>query len=187
MITFVATAYKETIDAHQFIASLILQKNPNWKCIIYCDEPNQYIKNTIEYFNDERIRYYQNEIPTKFWGHYNRLHALNNLVDTEFIIQTSIQDYYLPNTVSLISKFKNDYDFIYFNCVHNHFDYNVLDSQPIVAKIDWGSFAIRTEIAKKIGIKNLENNLTDGLFVVDCFKHEKLRYLKINRILTVHN
>jgi hypothetical protein len=48
MITFIATAYKETIDSYQFISSLMLQKNPNWECIIHCDEKNKYIEECVK-------------------------------------------------------------------------------------------------------------------------------------------
>lgn len=187
MITFVATAYNETIDSYQFISSLILQTNPNWKCIVYCDAPNEYIKKSIDFFNDNRISYIHNETPKKWWGHHNRNFALNNIVDTEFIIQTSIQDYYTPNTVELILNYSKNHDFIYFNCIHNHRKYDVLDSQPVIAGIDWGSFAVRTNIAKEIGYLHIEDSLADGKFVERCFKHNGLRPIKINKILTVHN
>lgn len=187
MITFVATAYKETVESFQFISSLLLQTNPNWKCIIYCDEPNEYVKKSIEFFNDSRITYYENVTAKKWWGHYNRHYALHNLVDTEFLIQTSIQDYYTPNTVELITNYIYDFDFIYYNCIHNHVKYDVLNSQPFIAKIDWGSFAIRTSIAKKINYRHIEDSLGDGKFVEDCFRFNGLRHIKLNKILTVHN
>lgn len=187
MVTFVATAYKETIDSYQFMSSLILQTNPNWKCIIYCDEPNEYIKNTVNFFNDKRFTYYENSNPKKWWGHYNRHYSLYNLVDSEFIIQTSIQDYYTPNTVDVIAHYTQNFDFIYFNCIHNHVNYDVLNSQPMIAKIDWGSFAIRTNIAKEVGYNHIEDSLGDGKFVEDCFRYRGLRHIKINKILTIHN
>jgi len=187
MITFVATAYNETIDTYQFISCLILQSNPNWKCLIYSDAPNEYIKKSIEFFNDNRISYFENKQPTKWWGHHNRKRALFEMVDTEFIIQTSIQDYYTPNTVELIYNLTNEYDFIYFNCIHNHFNYQILDSKPVVCRIDWGSFAVRTSIAKIVGYNYIEDDLTDGKFVEDCFRYPGLRHIKINQILTVHN
>ena len=48
MITFLSTAYEETIDSYQFISSLILQKNPNWQCIIHCDKKNDYIEDFLK-------------------------------------------------------------------------------------------------------------------------------------------
>lgn len=185
MVTFVATAYKETIDSYQFISSLLLQNDSRWKCIIYSDEYNEYIEKSVNFFNDQRIKLIFNEQPTKFWGHYNRQKTLE-LIDTEFVIQTSIQDYYLPITVSELLKYQ-DKDLVMFNCIHNHFHYNVLNSSPQIGRIDWGSFMIRTDFAKKIGINKPESNVCDGIFIENCLRIPNLKIEKINKILTVHN
>jgi hypothetical protein len=186
MITFLATAYKETVDSYQFISSLMLQKNPNWKCIIHCDEKNEYIEECVKFFNSDKITIINNETPTSFWGHYNRKKTLE-LIDTEFVIQTSIQDYYTPNTVSELMSNLIDCDMVMFNCIHNHFNYKVLDSIPIKCRIDWGSFVLRTDIAKKVGINQPESQYCDGIFVEECMKYPNIRTKKINKILTVHN
>lgn len=186
MITFLATAYKETIDAYQFISCLILQKNPKWRCIIHCDEKNSYIEESIKFFNDERISVVSNETPTGVWGHFNRQKTLND-VNTEYIIQTSIQDYYTPNSVEVLLNELGNCDMVIFNCIHNHFNYNVLDSQPVRDRVDWGSFVIKTDIAKKVGINHPLKTNCDGLFVEECVKYPNIRIKKINKILTVHN
>jgi hypothetical protein len=187
MVTFVATAHKETVDSYQFLSSLILQTDSRWKCIIYCDGRNEYIEKVVEVFNDDRISIFYSEEPKGFWGHYNRKYALDNLVDTEFVIQTSIQDYYLPITVGEILKLTSKYDFIMFNSLHNHISYKILDVEPIKCKIDWGMFAIKTSIAKQNGINNIENRYCDGVFVEECFRNFNLKSAKIHKILMIHN
>jgi len=117
MITFLVTAYKESIDVYQFVSCLILQKNPNWRCIIHCDERNDYIKTSVDFFNDGRIRLIFNESPTKYWGHFNRQKTLNE-VNTDYVIQTSIQDYYTPNTVDVLLTELKNCDMVLFNCIH---------------------------------------------------------------------
>lgn len=187
MITFVATAYEETVDAYCFTASLINQTDPRWKAVIYCDKPNPYIKQVVELLNDSRITYIENLEAKGKWGHYNRVEALNTLVDTEFILQTSIQDYYIPTTVGEILKYEKKADLIYFNCLHNHFNYETLNSQLRQCRIDWGSFAVRTSIAKKVGINHPESGVADGVFVEQLCKYPGLVAVKINKTLTVHN
>lgn len=187
MISFVVAAYKETIEADVLITSLRLQTNPNWECIIYCDEPNEYIKNYVEKCNDSRIRYFENEKSKGFWGHANRKFALENLVNGDFVLQASIQDYYLPITVECIDKLSKDFDFIYFNCIHHGFGYKILNSEPRVCAIDWGSFAVRTSLARNVGIKEVESRLTDGIFVENIFKKDNVKHYKINGVLTIHN
>lgn len=187
MLTFIATAHKETIEAHLFISSLILQTDPEWKCIIVCDGFNEYVENVVGLYKDSRIELFRTETPTGFWGHYNRIYALNKLVDTEFVIQTSIQDYYIPTAVKEICNASTNADFVYFNSLHNHFSYNELNTELKVCKIDWGNFAIRTSIARQVGIHHPESNTCDGQFVEKCAQVPNLRINKINKILTVHN
>jgi hypothetical protein len=186
MITFIATAYKETIDSYQFISSLMLQKNPNWECIIHCDEKNEYIEECVNFLKTDKIKLVYNDSSTGYWGHYNRKNSLD-LVKTEFVIQTSIQDYYTPNTVDELLLALTDCDMVMYNCVHNHLRYNVLDTIPKICKIDWGSFVLRTEIAKKVGINQPEHKWCDGIFVEECTKYPNIKIKKLNKILTVHN
>jgi hypothetical protein len=187
LITFIATAYKEKYDPYMLLASLLLQKDDRWNCIVYSDEPNPSIKSAVKHFKDKRIKLVENEVATGFWGHYNRKKALEEMVDSEFVIQTSIQNYYTPNTVSDLMEFLPNQDLIFFDCIHSHHKYNVQSSEPKISKIDWGSFAVRTSVAKQVGINNPESIVCDGIFVESCMKVKNLRYGKINKILTVHN
>lgn len=187
MITFVATAHKEKYDPYILISSLLLQKDSRWKCIVCCDGPNEDVDKCVSMFNDPRISVHTENNATGFWGHKNRKMALENLVDTDFIIQTSIQDYYIPTTVKEILKFYETFDLIYFNCLHHHINYEVLKSKVVVNKIDWGSFAVRTFIAKKVGIKDVTSSSCDGKFVENCLKYDGIRIIKIEKTLTVHN
>jgi hypothetical protein len=186
MITFVATAHNETTEAYLFISSLLLQTNPNWKCKIYCDKNNEYIKNVVNHFNDCRIEYFENEVNTGFWGHYNRIKSLNE-ISTEYFIQTSIQDYYLPITISEIYKYIDNQDILLFNCLHNHFKYDTLITNPIRCQVDWGTCVVKTEIAKKVGINHPESKICDGLFIEEFCKFPNIKLLKINKTLTIHN
>jgi hypothetical protein len=179
MVTFIATAYKEELEANTFINSLLLQTDPNWKCIVFADGGNEYIKTFINNINDPRIFYYESDKVKGCWGNANRKHALDWMVDTEFVVPgASIQDYYLPIVVEQINKYKSDYDFIYFDCIHHSLEYEVLNTKLKVGEIDWGSFALRTSIAKETDITDFCNHLTDGLFVERCLsKHPDLKHI----------
>lgn len=185
LVTFIATAYKESLQAYQFLVSLIQQTDIRWKCIVYLDHDNEEIKKIIQNLNDERISWVMSGKNTGFWGHYNRKNALNFLVNTEYIIQASIQDYYTPNTVADILKAYGT-DFIYFDCIHNHRNYDVLITTPKACLIDWGTMAVKTDFAKKVGINHPESSICDGLFAEECMLKNPTVY-KINKILLVHN
>ena len=190
MITFIATAYNEKYEINVFLFSLLTQTNKNWKCIVYCDGDNEYIKNTITNLNDDRVTYKSSENKKGYWGHYSRIESLNNFVDTDFVIQTSVQDYYTPNFIEVSEHAINQYnaDFIYFDCVHNHFNYDVLKTELKRTRIDWGCFIMKTSLAKSVGINHPKSEHCDGIFVEESIqKFPKMKIVKINKILTVHN
>ena len=188
MLTFIATSHKETTQSHIFIYSLLNQADTNWKCIIYNDGPNDYLSNLVKSISDSRIEFRYSKEVVGNWGNLNRRDALDGLVSTEFVIQASIQDYYIPIAVSEINQFTKDYDFIYYDCLLHHISYELLNSEPAPGRIDWGSFALRTELAKGTQIQDFSNPMTDGYFVTRCLeKYPKLRVKKIQKCLFVHN
>jgi hypothetical protein len=185
MITFVAPTYNEAVEPYLFISSLLLQKNNNWKAIIYSNGINPICRKIVEHFNDARIMYKESPENTGFWGCYNRIDALNNMINTEYVCQTSIQDYFTPNAVEEVLSY-NGVDLIYWNSLHNHFSWNILDSRLEINHIDWGNFAIKTEIAKRVGINKPEYSGADGFFIGESLGHIKSTQ-KIAKIITVHN
>lgn len=206
MVTFVATSFEEEFDPYVFIGSMLCQKNRNWKAIIYNNGPNpwmkqileeiqqprvrynHWLKTVIESFNDSRLIYLESELNTGGWGCYNRNDAINNLVDTEYVVQTSIQDYWLPNAVDDILA-QSGNDFIYWDSINHLSGYqNILHAMPVMRYIDWGNFAIKTSIAKQIGINSPEAFNADWFFVRDCIAEGLIvKSKKLNQILTIHN
>ncbi len=206
MVTFVAPSYTEEFDPYVFIGSMLCQKNKNWKAIIYNNGPNPWLreamaeaetpklrydpwlKSVIKSYHDERLIYRESPINTGDWGCHNRNDAIYNIVDTEYIVQTSIQDYWLPNAVEAILQHSGA-DFIYWNSINHLAGYqNILNSMPVVSFIDWGNFAIKTAIARKVGIRHPESFTADGQFVRDCIAEGLIiQPVKINQILTIHN
>lgn len=186
-VTVVAPAHNEKYEVYMFCGMMLCQANKNWKAIIYHNGPNSWMRQAVESFKDERLIYKESEIDSGNWGTANRIDALQNLVDTEFIIQSSIQDYYPPIFIEEISKINDD--LVTWNGINHIFGYsNALDIQPIQGRIDWGNFKVRTEIAKKVGINYPKEFCADGLFIHDLLKSNLLHgYRKINQILTYHN
>lgn len=206
MVTFIAPSYQEEQDPYVFVGALLAQTNPNWKAIIYNNGPNprlrafineaeeprlKYVasqKLMLEQLADPRISYVESEVNTGAWGCYNRANALQSMVDTEYVIQTSIQDYWLPNAVEEILK-RNGADFIYWNSINHLAGYDrILETMPVINYIDWGNFAVKTALARKVGIQHPEAYVADGLFVQDCIKSGLIhKPVKIHQVLTIHN
>jgi hypothetical protein len=187
MVTFLATAYGEKYDAHMFVGALLCQTNPSWKLIVYHDGPNPSMQRIVASFGDSRITYKESPARVGSWGAPNRIDALHTMVDTEYVVQSSVQDYWCPTIVEEIAS-QRPADFIYWNSVHYSRDYTLLEVEPKVGSIDWGNFAIKTELARKIGINNPESYTADGEFVLDAMRspyvHTKA---KIAKILTIKN
>jgi hypothetical protein len=84
-------------------------------------------------------------------------------------------------------------DVIYFDMVHNYaFDhdpnpisYQTLITQPIMGRIDIGSFVFKTELGKSVGF-NRRDQLADGAFFEDM-KATGPSIVKIPKVLFVHN
>lgn len=182
-ITFIATAHYE--KHYPFVTSMLSQNNPNWNVIVFHNGKNPEMEKSLSGL-DSRILYLESSIDTGNWGTANRQFGIN-ICDTDYIVQTSIQDYWTPNAVEEILKCKED--FIYWNSINHIFGYSkILDCHPIVGKIDWGNFTCKTAIAKQVGINYPKEFCSDGFFVKDLFNSGLVKSnYKINQILTVHN
>lgn len=186
IVTFVVITYKEQWEPYMFIGMLKCMKNPNWKAIIWHDGPNATMKAIVEAFGDERIQYMENEENKGSWGCYNRIAALD-MVDTEFVVQTTIQEYYLPVFVDYIEQNKNN-DLIYWPCIHHSFDYNIINAEPVRGRMDWSNFALKAHIARKVGINHPGAYMADGLFIEDVMKSNLVKKkIRIERILNIKN
>ncbi len=187
IVTFVLISYNEVNDYYVSIGSLLCQKNPHWKAIVYHDGPNNYARAIVEGFNDPRIRYIEAPTNRGAWGCYNRIDALNNMVDTEYAIQGTVQEYFAPVLVNLIYD-NREVDIILWDTVHHHFGYCVLNVEPRINKVDWCNFAIKTSIAKAVGIKDPTSFRADGEFVQDCMASGLVKTAtKIPRVFTIKN
>lgn len=186
IVTFVVITYKEQWEPYMFIGMLKCMKNPNWKAIIWHDGPNPTMKAIVEAFGDERIQYMENEENKGSWGCYNRIAALD-MVDTEFVVQTTIQEYYMPVFVDYIEQNKNN-DLIYWPCIHHSFDYNILNAEPVRGRMDWSNFALKTHIARKVGINYPTAYMADGLFIEDVMKSNLVKKkIRVERLLNIKN
>jgi hypothetical protein len=186
IVTFVAISYREEWEPYMFIGMLKCLKNPRWKAIIWHDGPNEEMKKAVESFKDDRIIFIQNDQNKGSWGCHNRIASLD-IVDTEYIIQTTVQEYYLPVLIDEIIANKAN-DLIYWPCIHHSFGYNILNAEPVRGQMDWSNFALKTHIAKKVGINYFTSYVADGLFIEDVIKSGLVKKkVKLNRILNIKN
>jgi len=190
MITFVLLAHYEKEPCYKVsLGSLMCQTNPNWEAIVIHNGLNPELRDAIGVeFPDDRIKYKERIEPDVTRGVINRLWAINELVGSKYIVQSSVQDYFFPSLVQdILHSFRGDPGFIYWNSINHLWLANdKLDARPEIRKIDWGNFCIKTKVAKQVGIKELMKDEADGIFVEEVMKTGVVT-CKIHSILTVHN
>ena len=186
IVTFIIICYGERNEFHVSLGSLLCQKNPRWAALVMHDGPSEETRKIVEGFNDPRITYYEAEKNEGSWGAYNRIRGLG-MVDTEYVIQTTAQEYYLPITVDEIEKNKN-YDLIYWPFTHYNGDYNVINPAPVRRRMDWSNFALKTHIARKVGINHPTDYMCDGLFIEEVMQSGLVRkQIVIQKLLSTKN
>lgn len=186
-VTFVLLAYQEQHDYLVSLGSLMCQTNRNWRAIVFHNGPNPELKEKIyATFPDARISYHETP-ENNGTDTINREIAYKSMVETEFTVSTSIQDYYLPRTVEYILKAAEEHDFIYWNSInHLWLENAMLDAYPERRKMDWGNFAIRTSLARQVKMLHGIGS-EDGYFVEEVVKVPGVRRWKIPALLTIHN
>jgi len=185
-ITFIACAHNEEFYNSPFIDSMLAQTNPNWKAIIYNNGP---ITDTMYTVDDPRISYERSPIDTGNWGTANRASAIKYLVDTEYVVNTSIQDYYLPCTVQLIADaITAGADMIHWQAISHLFNYNVISGEIAFGHLDWGQWTIKTEYIKQTGIVSGEQFCSDFYTIQEIIRKGLIKKsYKVDKILTIHN
>ncbi len=166
---------------------MLMQSDWNFEAVVINNGPNSEMN---EYVSGLRnIRYEESKIDTGNWGTDNRNWCIS-ACQTPYIIQTSIQDYFLPDAVKFINQMLvQSPDAAIWNSI-NHLigSCQMLDCELKWSKVDWGNVAIKTSIAQQIGIKHGDQYCADWLFFNDCIQAGLLKkVIKSSGILTIHN
>ena len=203
ILEIIAVSYGHGFKLKCFIDSIQSQTTPNWRLHIIHDGTGEIFDNLKEdlsnngYLNDSRIVLSATKTRTNKWGHPLREYGLQNRIsDAPYITITNCDNYYVPIWLSDISNpVKQDKDFIYWDCVHNHksdnFDrscgYGLLNCELKENWIDMGCVAVKSDIAMKVGFA-FRSFEADWDFFQGCLQHispDKIQ--KIPKILFVHN
>ncbi len=190
LITIVAPSHNEPRHLCPFVESMLAQKDTSWKAIIFNNGPSTDMKEWIEGYKDSRLVYEESITDTGSWGTVNRQTAITHLVDTPYIINSSIQDYYLPNTIGELNNIINNSspDMITWQAINHLFRYSVLTGEVAFGHLDWGQFCVKTEHIRKTGIVAKEQFTADWQTVQTMIKEGYIRSVqKLDKILTIHN
>ena len=188
-VDFIIPTYNRYDLLRCMLYSLISQYDPDWTSQVIIDDPqNTTIVDIIKTINDKRISYTLTETRYNDWGHTPR-EIGKQQSNSQYIIMTGDDNYYTPTTVSEIKKAaaeNNNPGLIYWDMIHSHFDYKMLECKLAFGQIDIGAFATRRDLAQKIKLNN--SYTADGWFIHSLNTlFDKEEKVKIDKVLFVHN
>lgn len=186
-ITIVVCAHQEKGYECPLVDAMLNQTNPNWHLLVYHNGENKGMKEWIQGYDDERITYTESLMDTGQWGTNNRIDALERLVDTDWICNTSIQDYVVPTFIEQISKHKDTADFISWRALNHLFNYGETNGEVAFAHIDWGQWATKTILLQKSEIQQPSQFSSDWFTVEKLYKTSIRKPVKVDKILCIHN
>lgn len=189
-ITFIAPAANEEKNNRIFVESMLAQRDSNWKAIVFHNGSNPEMKQWIESYNDSRLVYEESDINTGMWGTLNRQTALTYIVDTPYVVQTSIQDYWLQHAVTELNKVivAMEPDMITWQAINHLFRYGILTGEIAYGHIDWGQWCVKTEYIKKVGIQKGNEFSSDWHTLQAVIQSGQIKNVqKLDKILTIHN
>lgn len=193
-LEFIIPTYNRIEHLRTILSSLIVQTDSDWSANVVIDDiENKDVIELINSLKSPKIYYTLTGKRYNDWGHTPR-EIGKQMSSAEYIIMTGDDNYYMPKLVEDVKAASNSKPaIIYWDMVHNHLHYHTKKHyqywKPILAKngIDMGSFATRRDIAQKIKL-NVDDFSADGEFIEKIkTEHEQSEFVKIDKVLFVHN
>lgn len=204
IVEIISVTYDHGFKLKCFIDSIRSQSSNNWRLNIIHDGNGELFESTKKdlekngYLDHPHIHFKATEQRYNDYGHTLRDFGLQNPVSqSDYTVITNADNYYVPEWISILNNWlTQDFDFITWDCVHNHigntqFDrvspYGLCTSKLTEGSIDMGAVAVKTEIAQKVGFLDRDFNGDWGYFV-RCLKLCRKDYVRgIPSILFTHN
>jgi len=175
------------------VASILSQTYPNYEILLIHDGPMS-IK-TEEMLDDFRkhsnkIKVMKTDKRYNDVGHTPRSYGLTRVSEkSDLIVFTGADNYYIPKFLEyMVLPFTNSKVLgAYCNCLHNYWDWNLINTRLVFGSIDCGCFMVRTPIARKIGWKHRVHE-ADWLFIKEMLKiYGRGAISKVPKTLFIHN
>lgn len=193
-LQIICVAYNRPTELEVLCKSFQLQSVNDWVLHIVYDGPAP--DNIINIMNpilkDIRIHFYQSPERYGKYGHPNRKTMLEALKcePRDYILMTNDDNYHIAKSVEyILNVAKWNIGIIYWNTLHSYMNYDVHISELKENSIDMAAFAVRADIAKMTGFNHLHLS-ADGAYAEECLSTctvKRLKTVKINKCLTVHN
>lgn len=168
-VKIIVVAYQRPVRLRIMIDCFLVQTNPNWEMYVIHDGPApDDIRRVMEDRVDPRIHFFESPERRGKYGHPNRREMLETIPTAvnDYILITNDDNYYIPRFVDFVLSAKNA-GIVYYDCLHNYYDYDVLKCRLRVNYIDMGALCVRADVAKKVGFTSDEYH-ADGIYAEAC-------------------
>jgi len=198
-VDFIIPTYNRCDQIGCILYSLISQYDTDWSAQVIIDDiENNKLVNTINNINDARISYCFTGTRFNNWGHTPREIGKQKST-SQYIIMTGDDNYYAPVLVSELKKVAENNNYppvIYWDMIHNYWDYSGRPSLLCEGSIDMGAFATRRDLAQQIKLPT--TYCADAEFIEilkDSLKKqqgenvysEEKNFIHIQKTLFIHN
>jgi glycosyltransferase involved in cell wall biosynthesis len=188
LVTFIVPLYKQYPIV---IPSILAQEYKNYEILVIHDGPiSDEELELIQNFKDDRIKILNTDKHYNDWGHTPREFALDHLnPESELLVFTGADNYYIPKFLFYMINCFSDTRIVgaFCNCLHNYWDWAMINTRLIFGSIDCGCFMVRADVAKKIGWKHKVHE-ADWLFIQNIMRtYGRTSISKVSKTLFVHN
>lgn len=194
IIEFIIPTFNREKQLVSMLASLVAQTEDNWLATIVVDDngSSQYdwkgfrIEKIISKFDTDKIKYIFTGQRWNDYGHTPREMGKQASV-ADYIIMTGDDNYYVPTFIKELNNvISTSPGMVYWNMIHNGYDYTPFICRVEDGYIDMGAFATRRDLAQQIQLG--KEYCADGYYTMNfCKKFPEEKIIKIEKILFIHN
>lgn len=181
----------------EIVASLMNQTHENWELILVHDGPSDWLERVIRSISDRRIVYVETSLRRGNWGHFYRMHYLNEIrdgrmgLDAFAVVITNGDNHHTPNFCKdlLAPLVKSAAVASYCSkMVHSYINWGILDCRLERGYIDCGGVMIKKDVACAVGWRDTESHSSDWTYFQDVItRYGADKWVKVEGCLLVHN
>lgn len=181
----------------EIISSLMNQTHENWELILVHDGPSVGLKKIVDAIGDRRITFIETELRRGNWGHYYRMHYLNEIrdgrmgVDAFAVVITNGDNHHTPNFCKALLAPLVLTGAVASYCsrmVHSYINWGILDCRLELGYIDCGGVMIKKDAACAVGWRDIEGHSSDWTYFDDVIKRYGAdKWVKVEGCMLTHN
>ncbi len=151
------------------------------------------IRESVSFFNDERIIYQETEERGEYWGHKIRMDYLQKLKDSDFdyVLITNHDNYHVPNYLEKMIFPLNNINFVASYCsgmAHSYVEYRYMPCYLKRGHVDCAGVVVKKDVACEIGFNHITEHSADWFYFQDIInKYGAHSFVKVEGCLLVHN